>query len=222
LRAFRITAVVLFALASLAAARPARADRAYDALQKLYNNDDLFRAGRVGQALAGYEALLREFPTWWLPALKAAVASRTLGLPAGPVAAAIERVATLSPEGRYLDLVRAVLEGEASRVPDSPPDGPAPDTVLDRLILVRARALDAAGRHGDAAAEYRRLLARTPGCQAGRFGLARALAALGETVEAARMLDEGASSSLFPPRWRSAAGNLRAAPPGRSDGEAVR
>lgn len=209
MRGFRIAVVVWLVFSAVTPARPARADRAYDAFQTLSNNDDLFRAGRVGQALAGYQALLREFPTWWMPALKTAVASRVLGLPAGPISAVIERVATLSPEGRYLDLVRAILEVEASRVPPAQ-DGPAPDPLLDRLILLRAHAFEAAGKHSEAAAEYGRLLARTPGCQAGRFGRARALAALGDTAEAARILGEGASSSLFPPRWRSAAKALQA------------
>lgn len=176
-------------------------DRATLAMRRMNASDLLLRDGRLALAYQGYLDLLREFPTWWLPTLKAAVAARALHLPDETVQGHATRAAALQPTGSYLQYVDALFHpGGVNAVPAPPPGDP----LADRSALLRARRLEAQGRKGEAATEYRALLARTPGCAQARWRLARLLQSQGQSDEAANLLRDGAGNSLFPPRWRAA------------------
>ena len=188
---------------------PSAPARVISAFQRVDAADGLLRAGRLGMALAGYLAILRDFPTWWLPMLKGAVAAHALGAGLDDVGARVDRAATLSPPGGPLSLVRAALALDAGlleAVVAPLPAAAEASAMADRIALLRGTAFARLGRHAAAAEEYRAILVRTPGCAVARWRLAREVAALGRGDEASSMLREGASTSLFPPRWRAASG----------------
>jgi tetratricopeptide (TPR) repeat protein len=165
--------------------------------------DALHRAGRLGVAWAGYLDVLREFPTWWLPTIRAAAVARALHQPPDASRAMADRAAALSPEGSHVRLVRDLMEMEDRGTLPTTDGYPAGDPALDRVALVRARALSAAGRHDESAREYRAILERRPGCAPAAWGLARALRAAGRVEEAESAIREGAANSLFPASWRA-------------------
>lgn len=184
-------------------------ERAMGAFQRVDGADALLRAGRPGLAWAGYLAILKDFPTWWLPMLKAAVAARELGQGPEEVDARVDRAARLSPPGGPLSLVQTALAIDEGRLQDAvlPLNAAAEASgVADRIALLRGDALSRLGRHDAAIQEYRAILARTPGCAVARWRMARELAATGRADDATAVVREGASTSLFPPRWRAASG----------------
>jgi hypothetical protein len=198
--------VALLVVATTAQAQTST-QRAVSAIDRLAGTDAVLRAGKLGLAHAGYLGILKEYPTWWIPTVKAGVSARGLGNPVDTVRGYLERAATLSPSGGYVALALLALAVEsgardaaAARSGDAATDGTA-----DRAGLIRAAALSRDGRADAAVAEYRRVLDRTPGCLAARWGLARALHAAGRAGEAATLLRDSAPASLFPPRWRAEA-----------------
>lgn len=183
---------------------------AFQAMQRLSEGDARFREGRTGKAHAVYLGLLQEFPTWWLPTVKAAVTSRALGLPLATVRAYLDRAAAMSPSGPYLDFVRFLLDTEDLDKRVEPPAFHFGRAVwvdrADRLGLHRALELERQGRLLAAEQEYRAILVRSPLCTTARFRLARMISASGRREEGDRILEEGADASLFPPRWRAVVG----------------
>ena len=214
----RIVVVVLVAMipgvASGQEPRPLD-DPITSAFRRLTIADDLARAGRLGMAYSGYLAVLKDYPTWWLPTVKAAVLARALRLPADTIVAYLDRATGLSPSGRYLEMVRILLAVEAGGRPPDRAGGPQEggvlvvgvraDVVSDRITLAVASAHARAGRLREAEVEYLALLKRRPGCPAARWGLAGVLRRQGRGDEAAALYREGATSSLCPARWRAEA-----------------
>jgi len=190
----------IWTLAVVLAASPgslSAQERVRAAYGKLDAADQARRAGRLGAAWAGYLGLLQDFPTWWIPELKAATLARDMGMPRTECLARVERVLTLSPDGTLAFMVRDLMDLEDKGLLPSM-DAYAPnDPNLDRILLARAKALSASGRHEEAAAEYRRLLERRGGCVAAR-GLARELMALGRAEEAEAVLRQGATPCRVP------------------------
>ena len=197
-------------LMALMASPLARADddRFARAMHSLSEADARYREGRVADAYQGYLGLLREFPTWWLPTLKAGVMARALAMPAETVAAWVQRAGSLSPSGAYVPLVEGFLAPGVPRDPSRRDDAPPPavaDPLADRLALLRAGRLAAQGRIAEAEAEYRVILSRTPSVLVARWRLSRLLWTAGRPSEAAALLREGGSRSSFPTRWRTEA-----------------
>lgn len=193
--------------AGLLAPSPARADddRYARAMRSLSDADASCREGRLATAFRGYLDLLREFPTWWLPTLKAGVIARAQGLPAETVAAWVERARNLSPTGAYLPLIEGFLAPGVPRDPfrrDGAAGGGVVDPLTDRVALLRAGRLAARGRVAEAEAEYRAILSRTPSIPVARWRLARLLRSTGRPVEAAALFREGGARSNLPSRWR--------------------
>jgi tetratricopeptide (TPR) repeat protein len=169
-------------------------------MRRLNASDMLLRDGRLALAYQGYLDLLREFPTWWLPTVKAGVAARALRLPESTVSGYLDRAATLLPTGTYLSFVRALDRAGQVDLPSPTSDDP----LADRAGLLRARRLVTAGRTAEAVSEYRFLLGRSPHNVQARWRLVRILRSQGRADEAATLLREGEKDSLFPPRWRAA------------------
>lgn len=196
---------------------------AFSAMQKLAAADELSRSGRQGKAHSAYLALLEDYPTWWLPTVKAAVTARALGLPNQTVIDFLDRAISLSPAGPYLPFVRSLVEGEDPDTRAEPPVYTFGRAVwvdrANRLGLHRALLLEDQGRTQAAEAEYRAILARTPLCATARWRLARLLSSDGRVQEADRTLEEGAGASLFPPRWKAAVGQDGDLVSGKGNGE---
>ena len=76
------------------------------------------------------------------------------------------------------------------------------DAADSRAKVGRGVALDLLGRHGEAIAEYRTVLAGQPGNRAAANNLALSLALNGQTSEAIRRLERLAQSAEAPPRVR--------------------
>ena len=188
--------VLLGGLASLPGPARAREDVAA-AMSRMAEADQAMQAGRPAAAFEGYLAVIKVFPTWWLPTVKAAAAARALRMPEASVDAWLARARTLEPSGDYLPLVTLLLaldRGDTEAVAALLPAGAVPaldgaveDPAARRLSMARALAFERAGRVGAAVLEYRGLLARDPGFQAARFRLARLLAGQGRPDEAATM-----------------------------------
>jgi len=213
-RKYRFIASIVAAALMLVCAVPPRTGSAqgaaFSAMQKLEAADDLSRAGKQGKAYMAYLALLKDYPTWWLPTVKAAVTAQALGLPRETVIAYLDRTLHLSPVGPYLPFVRSLVDGEDPRTRAEPPAYTFGRAVwvdrANRLGLHRAMLLESQGRTQAAEAEYRAILARTPLCATARWRLASLLSSDGRVREADRILEEGAGASLFPPRWKAAVG----------------
>lgn len=223
-------AVALIACATAAALpSPANAqeDRWAATMRRLNQADDAYRGGDLAGAFEGYLALVREFPTWWQPTLKAGIAARSLGHPVDSVAAWLDRARRLGATGPYLPLVDALLTPGVpppSFAPSPLPDASGvtvPDPLARRLSLVRAGRLKAEGRLAEAEAEYRAALSGTGPVPAARWRLARLLRATGRPAEAAALLREGASDSRLPSRWRQEAARQGGAdgPVGAAEGK---
>lgn len=187
-----------------------------EAMRRLADADAAMTAGRPAAAFQGYLAVLKRFPTWWIPTVKAGVAAHALRMPDASVDAWLSRATSLEPSGDYLPAVSLLLaldrgQDAASanlRVSDSnDPGAPATfgDPASTRLALARAMAFERDGRIGAAVIEYRGLLAGTPSHQAARFRLAGLLVSIGRHDEAVAMFREGEARSLNPARWRAAA-----------------
>lgn len=187
-----------------------------EAMRDLADADAAMHAGRPAAAYQGYLAVLKRFPTWWIPTVKAGVVAHALRMPDASVDAWLARSATLEPSGNYLPLVSLILALDRRRdgasaylkVADSN-DAVEPAETADpasaRLSLARGMAFERDGRVGAAVIEYRGLLARTPSHQAARFRLAGLLASVGRRDEAVALFREGEAQSLNPARWRAAA-----------------
>jgi hypothetical protein len=212
-------------------ADPVDAGDVAQAMARMAQADRDMQAGRPAAAFQGYLAVLKRFPTWWLPTVKAGVAARALRMPDESVDAWLARARTLEPQGDLLPLVTLLLaldrdapDPSAELLPvrsesdDPGPDGAAGDPAASRLAMARALAFERDGRIGAAILEYRALLARDATHQAARFRLAGLLAGTGRTGEAATLFREGEARSLNPARWREAARRAGVASPGAADG----
>lgn len=211
-----------FAVAALLAAtctatpHPAIADgKAFEAMQILTEGDRLIGSGRLGPGYSVYLGLLKQFPTWWLPTVKAASAAKALGLPLETVRAYLDRAVRMSPSGPYLPLVRFLVDAQ------DPEATPRPLVFgfgkalwvdrANRLSLARAMECERQKKIKCAEKEYREILERSPLCTTARFRLSRVLSLDGRAGEASRVLEDGAGHSLFPPRWKAVAGQGRRA-----------
>ena len=187
-----------------------------EAMRRLADADAAMHAGRPAAAFQGYLAVVKRFPTWWIPTVKAGVAANALRMPEASVDAWFARSATQEPSGDFLPLISLLLaldreqDGASAnlKVADSnetvTSDTPA-DPASTRLSLARGMAFERDGRVGAAVIEYRGLLARAPSHQAARFRLAGLLASIGRRDEALALFREGEARSLNPARWRAAA-----------------
>ncbi len=190
-------------------------DGVAEAMRRLADADAAMHSGRPNTAFEGYLAVIRRFPTWWIPTVKAAVAARALHMPDASVDAWVNRARTLEPSGDYLPLVAILLaldrdhpdvSADLRPVPSGDPDtGVSSDPASVRLAMARAAAFEHDGRVGAAVVEYRALLADDVSLQAARFRLARLLVTIGRRDEAAAMFRDGEARSLNPARWREAA-----------------
>lgn len=182
-----------------------RAQSAKAAMERLSASDNLFRNGRLGMAYAGYIQLIREFPTWWLPTIKAAVVARAIGLPEETVVGYLLRAARLSATGGYIRLVGLALNKKLEINDDT-----RLEAMENRIGMLAARS----GSFIEKKTEYEKILERSPRCMVARWKLAHALAENGQTDDAVKILKTFASESLFPPRWRTEAERME-----RSNGE---
>jgi len=194
--------------------RSARAEgEAFRAMQRLAAADDFMRQGRLGKGYDAYLNLLKQFPTWWLPTVKAAVAARALGLPIATIRSYLSRVQRLSPTGPYFPLVRFLLDSEDPKKKAGPLAFQFGRAVwidrANRLDLARGMGFERNGKYPEAEREYRKILARSPLCTTARFRLSNVLKKNGRGREAAQNLEEAATDSLFPARFRAAAGQDR-------------
>jgi len=104
--------------------------------------------------------------------------------------------ATLGLEHAYVlldELPKAAVYADKARAiaPDDP-----------RTLVDRGIALDLVGRHGEAQASYRSLLAKAPANRAARVDLALSLALTGHCQDAMTIIDPIARSSTATPRER--------------------
>jgi len=178
-------------------------------MHRLAGADKAIYEGRAGDGYRGYLSLIEDFPTWWIPTIKAAVAAAALHLPQATIAAYIDRASVLSPVGPYVALVRTLNANERGKATGDPPvfRGSRFQTMelVNRLSLFRGMIFESLKKSEAAEEEYRAILRRQPMCAPARWRLAHLLGARGRGAEAARILREGAGTSLFPPRWRSSA-----------------
>ena len=183
-------------------AGPARADQAREAFEQVRVSDALFAAGRVGQAYSGYLEVLRRYPTWFLPALKAAVVAQALGLPAGTVQAYLDRAEGSGASGPFFRLVRSLWNPERAVLPEKM-DAAAlePTAPAVRAAMARAKGFERS-EPDSAIREYRWITARCDRCVAAFWRLARLLRAAARFEEAREVLEQGARRSLYPARWK--------------------
>ncbi len=188
----------------------ARADEAGDAFARLRASDDLLARGRLGQAYSGYLDLANRYPTWWAPVLKAGIAARALRLAAETSMTAVDRAVSVASGEPFVAFVRALTALEVSGGQAGAGLEPGTETNLTpsdlavRLAMARGKRLEQQGDRDAALREYRWITACCTRCVAAAWRLA----VLGGSNEC-----EGAMS-LFPPRWRRAAGP----PAGRGPG----
>ncbi|HOI11313.1 MAG TPA: hypothetical protein PK313_12630, partial [Myxococcota bacterium] len=78
-------------------ADPVDAGDVAQAMARMAQADRDMQAGRPAAAFQGYLAVLKRFPTWWLPTVKAGVAARALRMPDESVDAWLARARTLEP-----------------------------------------------------------------------------------------------------------------------------
>ncbi len=207
-----LTAVGTLALLSSSAfAVPDASHSPLTMLERIAFADRLARGGRLGQAFAGYLVVLKDYPTWWLPMLKAGVTARAMRMPPDTVRELVSRAMGLSPEGPYAGLIAMLLGLEAGQPPPALPGdhalpgvenlpGDKRDLIRDRQDFARALQAERSDSRVEAKALYRELIQRRPTFVAARVRLARMLFADGASDEARGLLMNTRATSLLPAR----------------------
>lgn len=176
--------------------------------------DRLMHAGKLFAATALYQQAKTIFPTWWYTLAKVLVTKIAQKADFQTITQELAKIEDLEPAGDYVPLIRLLFMLDAgfadpamdmipTNMPPREQEGRGIDALTLQMKLARALAFERSERYQAAIREYQSILYMDRTVQVARFKLAALYKRVGRTQEATELMQEGATLSMFPARWKN-------------------